>query len=52
VYEIQATITKARPMSGIHSRRDDEDSHAELNIQLSNGKHWHFSLVVHMSEKI
>jgi hypothetical protein len=52
VHEIQANITIDRPMSGIHSRRDEKDSHAELNIQLSNGKHWHFSFVAHMSEGI
>jgi hypothetical protein len=28
-----------------------KDSHAELHIQFSNGRHWHFGLVLHMSEK-
>jgi hypothetical protein len=52
VYKILEDITKDRLMSGIHSRKDDRNSHAELNIQLSNGKHWHFNLVVYMSERI
>ena len=39
-------------MSSLHSREGVDDSHGELHIQLSNSKHWHFDLNMHMSEKI
>jgi hypothetical protein len=38
-------------MSSLHTREDADDSHGELHIQLSNSKHCHFGLGVHMSKK-